>query len=105
MEIKYDFEGLKEMNNFLHRHFLGFGIKIQGIRYELKSRNIWLKILGDLEFDETWPTTSVVHLIEGKSKFQTKVGQEFEIPLKLEFLIGSTIVWNLNLIFKCHFWV
>jgi hypothetical protein len=40
MEIKYDFEGLKEMNNFLHRHFLRFGIKIQGILYELKSRNI-----------------------------------------------------------------
>jgi hypothetical protein len=51
-----------------------------------------LKILGDLEFDETWPTTFFVHLIAGKNKFQTKVGQEFEIPLKVEFLIDSTIV-------------
>jgi hypothetical protein len=44
-----------------------------------------LKILGDLEFDETWPTTSFVDLIEGKHKFQANVGQEFEISLKVEF--------------------
>jgi hypothetical protein len=30
-EVKYDFEGLEEMNNFLYRNFLRFGIKIQGI--------------------------------------------------------------------------
>jgi hypothetical protein len=59
------------------------GIKIQGSLYELKSRNIWLKILGDLEFDETFPTTSFVHLIERKNKFQANMGQEFEIPLKV----------------------
>jgi hypothetical protein len=51
-----------------------------------------LKILGDLEFDETWPTASFVHLIEGKNKFQTKVGLEFEIPLKVEFFINSKVV-------------
>jgi hypothetical protein len=44
-----------------------------------------LKILGDLEFDETWPTTSFVDLIEGKHKFQANVGQEIEISLKVEF--------------------
>jgi hypothetical protein len=44
-----------------------------------------LKILGDLEFDETCPTTSFVHLIERKNKFQANIGQEFKIPLKVEF--------------------
>jgi hypothetical protein len=44
-----------------------------------------LKILGDLEFDETWLTTSFVHLIERKNKFQANMVQEFEIPLKVEF--------------------
>jgi hypothetical protein len=44
-----------------------------------------LKNLGDLEFDGTWPTTSFVHLIEGKNKFQANMGQEFEIPLKVDF--------------------
>jgi hypothetical protein len=44
-----------------------------------------LKILGDLEFDETSPIASFVHLIEGKNKFQANVGQEFEISLKVEF--------------------
>jgi hypothetical protein len=44
-----------------------------------------LKILGDLEFDETWPTASFVHLIEIKNKFQTNMGQELKIPLKVEF--------------------
>jgi hypothetical protein len=44
-----------------------------------------LKILGDLEFDETWPTTYFVHLIERENKFQANMGQEFEIPLKIEF--------------------
>jgi hypothetical protein len=44
-----------------------------------------LKILGDLEFDETWPTASFVHLIEGKNTFQANMVQEFEIPLKIEF--------------------
>jgi hypothetical protein len=58
-----------------------------------------------LEFDETWPTTSFVHVIEGKNKFQTKVSQEFENALKVEFLIDLAIVWNLNLFFKCYFWI
>jgi hypothetical protein len=44
-----------------------------------------LKILGDLEFDETWPTTFFVHLIERKNKVQAKVGQESEISSKVEF--------------------
>jgi hypothetical protein len=44
-----------------------------------------LKILGDLEFDETWPTTSFVHLIERKNKFQENMGQEFQISMKVEF--------------------
>jgi hypothetical protein len=44
-----------------------------------------LKTLGDLEFDETWPTTSLVHLIERKIKFQANMGQEFKIPLEVKF--------------------
>jgi hypothetical protein len=43
-----------------------------------------LKILGDLEFDKTWPTASFVDLIEEKNKFQVNVGQEFEIPMRVE---------------------
>jgi hypothetical protein len=38
-----------------------------------------------LEFDKTWPTASFVHLIEGKTKFQANMVQEFKIPLKVEF--------------------
>jgi hypothetical protein len=48
-----------------------------------------LKILGDIEFDETWPTASFLYLIEGKNKFQANVGQEFEISLKIEFRLIS----------------
>jgi hypothetical protein len=44
-----------------------------------------LKILGDMEFDETWPTASFIPLIERKNKFQVNMGQEFEISLKVEF--------------------
>jgi hypothetical protein len=39
----------------------------------------------DLQFDEIGPTASFVHLIERKNKFQVNMGQEFEIPLKVEF--------------------
>jgi hypothetical protein len=38
-----------------------------------------------MKFNKTWPTTSFVHLIKGKNKFKANVGQEFEIPLKVEF--------------------
>jgi hypothetical protein len=44
-----------------------------------------LKTLGDLELDDTWPTASFVHLMERKNKFQANMGQEFEIPTKVEF--------------------
>jgi hypothetical protein len=37
----------------------------------------------------TWPTTSFVNLIERKTKFQANMGQEFEIPLKVEFALIS----------------
>jgi hypothetical protein len=48
-----------------------------------------LKILGDLEFDETWPIAFFVHLIERKNKFQANMGQEFKIPLKVGFGLTS----------------
>jgi hypothetical protein len=38
-----------------------------------------------LEFDETLPTASFVHIIERKNNLQVKMGQQFEIPLKVEF--------------------
>jgi hypothetical protein len=44
-----------------------------------------LKILGDLEFDETWPTTCCLHLIERENKFPAKADQKFEFLLKVEF--------------------
>jgi hypothetical protein len=44
-----------------------------------------LKTLGDLEFDETWPTASFVRLLVRRNKFKENMGQEFEIPLKVEF--------------------
>jgi hypothetical protein len=44
-----------------------------------------LKNLDYLEFDETWPTTPYVQLIKGKNNFQANMGQEFEIPLKVDF--------------------
>jgi hypothetical protein len=42
-----------------------------------------------MEIDETWSTTSFVHLIERKNKFQQNMGQEFEIPSKVEFGLVS----------------
>jgi hypothetical protein len=44
-----------------------------------------LKNLDDIEFDKTGPTTSFVHLTEGKNKFQVNMGQEFQILLKVDF--------------------
>jgi hypothetical protein len=38
-----------------------------------------------MEFNETWLTALSVHLIDRKNKFQANMGQEFEIPLKVEF--------------------
>jgi hypothetical protein len=48
-----------------------------------------LEILGDLEFDETWPTTSFLHLIKRRNKFPAKVDQKFEFILKVEFELIS----------------
>jgi hypothetical protein len=48
-----------------------------------------LKILGDMEFDETWPTASFVHLIARKIKFPAKADQKFEFLLKVEFGLTS----------------
>jgi hypothetical protein len=53
--------------------------------YESKTRKNSLDKLGTMEFDETRPTPSFVHLIDEKNKFQANMGQEFEISLKVEF--------------------
>jgi hypothetical protein len=44
-----------------------------------------LEILGNLEFDEACSIAPLVHGMERKNKFQANMGQEFEIPLKVEF--------------------
>jgi hypothetical protein len=44
-----------------------------------------LEILGNLEFDETCPIVSLLHLIAGKNKFPTKVNQKSEFLLKVGF--------------------
>jgi hypothetical protein len=46
-----------------------------------------LEILGNLEFDEIWPTSSLLHLVARRNKFQASIGQEFEFLLKVEFEI------------------
>jgi hypothetical protein len=39
----------------------------------------------NLEFDEIWPTSSLLYLVLRKNKFQAKMGQGFEFLLKVEF--------------------
>jgi hypothetical protein len=41
------------------------------------------KIFRNLEFDEIWPTSSLLYLVS-KKKFQSNMGQGFEFPLKVE---------------------
>jgi hypothetical protein len=44
-----------------------------------------LKTLGDLEFDETWLTGSLSHLIAKENEFPAKEDQKLEFLLKMEF--------------------
>jgi hypothetical protein len=44
-----------------------------------------LENLGNLEFDEIRPTSSMLYLLLWKNKFQANMGQGFEFPLKVEF--------------------
>jgi hypothetical protein len=50
-------------------------MKIQIISYELKSNGNSLKILGTLEFEETWPAAPFLHLLRRKNKFAVNMGQ------------------------------
>jgi hypothetical protein len=43
------------------------------------------EILGALEFDEIWLTSSLLYLIARKNKFPAKEYKKFEFLLKLEF--------------------
>jgi hypothetical protein len=45
----------------------------------------WKKNLGTSDFDEIWPTSSLLHLVSRKNKSPTKANQKFEFPLKVEF--------------------
>jgi hypothetical protein len=51
----------------------------------LKSRKNSLEILGNWEFDEIWPTGSLLFLVSRKNKFQANMGQGFEFLLNGEF--------------------
>jgi hypothetical protein len=42
-----------------------------------------------LEFDETCPTVSLLHLIARKNKFPTKVDQKSELLSKVGFVLIS----------------
>jgi hypothetical protein len=44
-----------------------------------------MKNLGELEFDEIWPISSLLHLVSSKNKFLASVDKKFEFPLKVEF--------------------
>jgi hypothetical protein len=44
-----------------------------------------LEILETLEFDEIWLTSSLLHLIAMKNKFQVKGDQKIEFLLKMMF--------------------
>jgi hypothetical protein len=51
----------------------------------LKFNGNSLKIPGTLEFGETWPTCSLLHLVARKNKFPPKRAQEFEFLSRREF--------------------
>jgi hypothetical protein len=51
----------------------------------LKTRKINGKNLGNLEFDEIWPTSYLLYLVSKKNMFQVKMGQVFEFLFKGEF--------------------
>jgi hypothetical protein len=44
-----------------------------------------LEKLGNLEFDEIWPTSSMLYLVSRKNKFQANMGQRFEFLFKGKF--------------------
>jgi hypothetical protein len=44
-----------------------------------------LEILGTLEFDEIWLTSSLSDLIASKNKFPVKGDKKFEFLLEMEF--------------------
>jgi hypothetical protein len=44
-----------------------------------------LEILRNLEFDEIWPTSSLLYLVSRKNKFEANMGQGFEFLFKGEF--------------------
>jgi hypothetical protein len=44
-----------------------------------------LENLGNLEFVEIWPTSSLLYLVSRKNKFQANIGEGFEFLFKGEF--------------------
>jgi hypothetical protein len=54
----------------------------------LKSRKKEKKLIRKswkVEFDEIWPTSSLLCVVSRKNKFQANIGQGFEFLLKGEF--------------------
>jgi hypothetical protein len=60
-------------------------MKIQRSLHKSKTRKNSLDKLGTLEFDETWLTSSLLHLIAKENDFPAKEDQKFEFHLKLDF--------------------
>jgi hypothetical protein len=56
----------------------GFRTKIQRSLYELSFNRNSLENLGTLEFDEIWPTKSLLYLVSRKNKFQAIIWPGFE---------------------------
>jgi hypothetical protein len=44
-----------------------------------------LKKLENLEFDQIWLTSSLLHLVLRENKFQANIGQGFEFLSNVEF--------------------
>jgi hypothetical protein len=63
----------------------GFWNKIERSFYELNFHRNWLEIVGTLEFDEIWLTSSLWQLIARKNKFSANEDKKLEFHLKMEF--------------------
>jgi len=60
-------------------------MKIQRSLYALNFKENSLEIIGIWEFDETWPTWFLLHLVASKNDFPPNLAPEFEFFSKMEF--------------------
>jgi hypothetical protein len=71
-KIKYGWREIEIGNNVSYICFSRFEME-----FELKFR--------ELDFNEIWLASSLLHLIARKNKFPAKEYKKFEFPLKMEF--------------------